>query len=792
MIRSGFAMAIGAVLAAMALESVSARAEFGEEGLADDVRSDDYAGLAAALETGNHFQRKKAADQLLRVNPADVSDANVREQIARGFKDLAFDERSMRDEGIRGMVLWGGQHSLPLLIDLLERQRLRTPDSLFDALAQYRDPKAAEAVTRQLGNFFNHDAAVHSLRKMGPVAEPALIDVAPSNNSKISVAAVELLGEVGTSKSMRLLERAAKSRNAVVKTAARTSLRKIASREKHGDPIADATADTGADSDSPPPFAKSMGDDEDAIADVSNGAVVGTGDWSQVDKLLPSQPAGNALPLDPARETQAGWRPRPVRLTSGESVHERPVALAVGGGEKPIGVVIYYDPFHKSYCKLESVDLRRRNTISTVEVEGQVEHCFLSPSGSRLLVVGRDGTSDRKARLAVWDLSARKPKQVVAWMPYLSGDVWDNMLSWADWLDQDQLLTFNGQGQLVLWRVNGTSDPLAVYQLDIGSHGEPALSPGRAYVAAVSSSGVDVFRAVDGELLARLPGASGGGWRLAFSPSSRRLAALAGTRVCVWDASTGRLERDFDCLNLSNPTSLCWLDEALLLAGDRDVVDVDRRLIVWRYEGSQSLASRFANRQWTVFDQKKVRGLVPFELPHAAAREAAEGIDADSILALKPGTKVSLDNQVGAPYSADVAQALTAAIEASDLELSPNQPIRFMARVEIGDSSQTEYRRIGGERAFDIEQANVTARIFSVELQIDGQTAWLYRSGQSTQFNPMHIQMNEGESVQQAVDRQMENDFKSRFRGLRIPSHVVHPDKAGPLGTSQLTISGIQ
>jgi hypothetical protein len=124
---------------------------------------------------------------------------------------------------------------VPFLIEIMDRERLRVPNEVFDGLAQLKDPRGAEALTRQLGNFFNHEAAAIALRKMGPVAESALIVVAPSDDPDVSLAAVQLLGDVGTSNSMRLLRQASRSSNPQIVDAAGIAMRQIRERGKSRD-----------------------------------------------------------------------------------------------------------------------------------------------------------------------------------------------------------------------------------------------------------------------------------------------------------------------------------------------------------------------------------------------------------------------------------------------------------------------------------------------------------------------------------------------------------------------------
>jgi HEAT repeat protein len=194
----------------------------------------DYARLADLLHGGNSAQRREAIKELLQIEPGAVKDKETKKRIARGFREIAFGEMSKleRGEAIRGLVIWGGKYANPLLVDLLDREKLAAPPEVFDGLAMLKEPEGAAAACRQLDNSFNRDAAVACLRKMGASAEDTLIKAAQSNNPKISLAAVNLLGEVGTIKSTDLLNRATKSDNLDIRDAARSAMNSIRERNK--------------------------------------------------------------------------------------------------------------------------------------------------------------------------------------------------------------------------------------------------------------------------------------------------------------------------------------------------------------------------------------------------------------------------------------------------------------------------------------------------------------------------------------------------------------------------------
>jgi hypothetical protein len=761
----------------------------------DSALQREYARLAQLLNSNDVFGKREAADTLLRVRPGDVTNADTRKLIARGYRSLAMEQSGLnQDTAIRGLVIWGGRHSVPVLIDLMDKSQHRVSDEIFTALGQLKDPRGAEAVARYLGNFFNHDAAVSSLRRMGSAAESALIQAAPANDPKVSLAAIQLLGEVGGEKSLALLQKASQARNQAVKQAARDAIKRIRTRQKSGE-----SPDTGAAIDPDSPFADGSGPPVDITARNSRAipnrseptepetANLDEGDWSQINALLPGEPAGTGVPADPARDVlPADWRPQPTRLNGAGGGNARPVAFDVAGGKSPVAAVVYGDPFNKSLARLEFLNLRQRKSVRSMNILGGTQSVHLSPSGARLLIVSQEGSHNSALRLEVWNVVDGKLSQHAVWWPYASsGDHWTNRELRGRWVDDEHLLTVGGQEKLVLWRLDGKS-PRAVYQLD-NAAGGIALSPGRAHLAAAVSGGLGIFRAIDGELLARMADAPSSSGLMAFNADGTRLASVAGQRVFVWNAANGKQERNFDCPGLQTG-SVHWLDDHHLLVGPGDVVDIGRRLILWRYESTHLPTAFHGGWQWLVMQSGSALGIVPAKLLHEEVLAAAHGLNPDEILAIKPGAKVSLDIQVGGEEQAKAEAAVRAGLEQNGLEVADGQPLQLTARIVTGDTQTQEYGRHAFSR--DTQQVTLTEKRYEVELTIDDQLVWKQGTMLQSSRGSLVILRREGESAQQAVDRENAQRATNFRFDVSLPRYVVHPKYAGPLGTSKITLGG--
>ncbi len=224
-----------------AMEEQMARQRAEAEKRQTEMRSEEVGGdpndpayydrLAEMAVSDDYFKREKAVRVLLRTSPANVT-PEQRKKIARAFKQLAEDDHAtLREETIKGLVIWGGKFSGPILLKMLEDSRPFEVEHVIKALGDIKYGKAAPALTGKLGDFFLGKHAASALRKMGEEAEDALLVVAPTQNPDICLAAVELLGDCGTDKSLPLLRKGAASRNFRVRDASKEAIRKILARK---------------------------------------------------------------------------------------------------------------------------------------------------------------------------------------------------------------------------------------------------------------------------------------------------------------------------------------------------------------------------------------------------------------------------------------------------------------------------------------------------------------------------------------------------------------------------------
>jgi hypothetical protein len=224
-----------------------------------------------------------------------------------------------------------------------------------------------------------------------------------------------------------------------------------------------------------------------------------------------------------------------------------------------------------------------------------------------------------------------------------------------------------------------------------------------------------------------------------------------------------------------------------------DVIDLKRHGILWRYDGAGPIASSWAPHQWIVMQNQTVRGLLPFLLPHAAALASQNKAADPAPFALKPGISVTVDNQVTDENRDEIETGVQQAVKQSGLRPAADQPVRLVVRLGEVKTEDARYRRFGESLFAEGEKVTVeTNRAYEATIEVDGKAVWKSHSNQWSGGAPFHVQMKDGETMQQAVDR-VRAERKGKFVfSIPLPQYVVHPDRAGPAGKSKLTLAGIQ
>jgi hypothetical protein len=363
--------------------------------------------------------------------------------------------------------------------------------------------------------------------------------------------------------------------------------------------------------------------------------------------------------------------------------------------------------------------------------------------------------------------------------------------SWAAFIDADHVACVMFPSKLTVWNV---AEGKALYSVEIAVGSSPAISPGGKQLAAAVSDGVVVLDALTGATLGRLAAAGSPGGTLSFRPDGAQLAALSSQRLVVWDLAKGEIYRDIALAAPIPSGSVDWLFGGHLLAGGGTLIDLERRLVLWKYSrGASSGGERFGELGgwfWHILSDRasKQRALLATVIPHDDALRMAASIDPEQVLAVRPGATFSLDLRVqGTPDDQQlVQQALAARLAAAGMTAGSGGALVLQATTETGQTKEVSYRTFGRLDRTP-EKATVTEQISRLRILENGRTLW---ESSVTSLPPMHLQMKEGQSLQDALAPYQKPNL-TFFSLVNIPAYLARPPEHGAYGFSDLTAEGV-
>lgn len=527
-------------------------------------------------------------------------------------------------------------------------------------------------------------------------------------------------------------------------------------------------------------------------------------DWSQVESIVIGEPGRWSLAPDAAPEIEKPASNKPIILYS--AVKSK--GSEIGPFENVDGLL--FDRAHGQACVsivnghpgkptevgVQRVDLVQGKAQELLKLPAAVKPVDLDPSGRRILA--RTDMFLTPGRLpepsvSVWELGEKSLRQIRAWDPQDPDNIHKVGPQIAQFVDANHVITVAFPGKLVLWDV---AKSRAVYKFDLSASGVPALSANRKYLAAPVNNGMFVLDALTGKTLGKLSGGDPGMISaVEFRPDGRRLAALSAQRLLVWDLDKGELYRDIYFPTALNATHIDWVAGGYVLLGGDKLIDLERRIVLWQYQhdsghGFSRGYGELGGSFWYALTSpdRKERGLFRALLPHEEALKAANSLNPEQLLVVKPGAQVSLSvNVQGAPADQQtVTQALTEQLKRLGMSVASGGRLVLQATTETGKTEQVSYRSFG--RAFGNETASVTQQISRLKFVEDGKVVW---EGVAASGAPGFLQMKEGQSLQDALAPYQKPNLKY-FADVKLPEYIARPNEAGAYGASRLTHQGIQ
>ncbi len=543
------------------------------------------------------------------------------------------------------------------------------------------------------------------------------------------------------------------------------------------------------------------------FADGSTGPGVGgaaTFDDSTAAAIDLADPGKTSVPADGVADLSSLTK-RPIQL---------PVDLGEGGRGRAALVmaetksVLIHRPSARAFVSIFDreqpgqvvcFDLKRGKVLGTLTLPEGMYVADLSPSGLRMLVRGdrfsmrvskdasmRDLMGDQSEQVYLWGLGDGPAKQVAAWQPYSGTRAGITMTAF---LDDNHVVTAGGRQSMIVWE---TAEQKAVYSVALSPACVPAVSPGGKQIALASKEGIFVIDANSGTPLAKLPGEPVGYMQFSFRSDGRQLAAAAGGRLQVWDLEKGTRIREIRFTGWISSRPLTWVGPEHILVNGTDLVDLQRRVVLWRYQwqGLPPAGATVAGLYWTFIADvmRGQRALVAMKLPHPVAVQAAERLAPESILAVKPGSEVSV--QVSVAASAEEQQAIRNALvrqlEENGVRVVDGGKLVLKAGTGQGETVDVTYRSQMGRGGGGSTQ--VTEQVSTLAMTEGGHVLWQV---QQVKGAPMFVQRTQDESLDSAIAKKLKPSVEF-FLNIPIPKYAARPGKDGTYGTSMVSMAGFR
>ncbi len=373
------------------------------------------------------------------------------------------------------------------------------------------------------------------------------------------------------------------------------------------------------------------------------------------------------------------------------------------------------------------------------------------------------------------------------------GGAWDE-LHWGSFLPNDRFASISQKFNLTVWDLKSKK---AIYRGNsggalgavVGGRGELIAIPNRGNIAFLDGTefkqvGLITFDRVS------LPS-------LAFSTNGEKFAVYLPFNVLIYDMKDGKLIKNIAVANNQENLPIHWAGDYVVLDHSL-VIDVERGLPMWTYEGNTTSRAIWGNQLYAVFADKEST-LVSFKIPQPAAEREAAKMHRESMLAVKKGSTISLTSDLNGltPEQQKEAQlAVANNLTSLGYKVATGTPVQVHLSLKQGERQESEYGESNSPFPFPTfgrfsgptQKVSYQPWIHTIVVKLGKEE--IFRSEQQV-TSPGSVQLKEGESIQQAVDRYIKPNVEF-FKSVTLPAEMLKPEYRQGLGKSQITPAGIR
>jgi predicted Zn finger-like uncharacterized protein len=177
------------------------------------------------LKSSDFFKRQQAVQKL-----KDALPDQRRAEVCKALAPLVNDpNRLIRQWAVEALGVWGTKESVPVLLKAMDDNETRR--AAIEALGRLKDERAVEPIASRLEENLDRRTASEALKRMGPIAEEAVLKRLSHPDRQVARTACDILVAIGTKKSLPELQKIVAGGNAVLKRKAQEAIQAINARE---------------------------------------------------------------------------------------------------------------------------------------------------------------------------------------------------------------------------------------------------------------------------------------------------------------------------------------------------------------------------------------------------------------------------------------------------------------------------------------------------------------------------------------------------------------------------------
>lgn len=451
---------------------------------------------------------------------------------------------------------------------------------------------------------------------------------------------------------------------------------------------------------------------------------------------------------------------------------------------------------------LEVYDLLEGNRVDTLEIEFASELIAVSPSGQYAMM--RLATTGE--RVDVWDLTTKEHS--VGWRPYqkLPGEdgaairvvgqqqgQTDRTVIGAAFIDDTHVLTMNRKNTIIMWELPACR---AVYEIQNAS--KPGISPGGKYIVVSSGRGFRFFEALTGQPCGDLQSA-GTLQCAAFHPDGERFAVVfndgKGVSCTCWNLPRGEITDEFRLP--TNGQILQWSGANYLLLNGDTLVDLQRKMVAWKYELPSGVRAPVSpdDQHWFLASRPGSSAvyLAAAQLPEPKVSEYLEQNNVQPDYVIQPGETVTVMINLADPpghpnFRSRMYQNIIDKYKQSNITVQLNQRVELAFSMTHRNTGETHrYHMFGRPGDITISEQVVDC---VATVKRDGEVVWEQKSRFSN-AGGFFMRIPEGVGVDEYLRKQMWDSAANHYLNFTPPAYVFPKSAAEGLGHSLLTPEGV-